>query len=145
MLENRMRSFVALIALVFMGDPACAEAQDYTLECPAHAPKDWGLPNAPLSGVEVLSAPKGQAIDETAPPSLVPDETSIRSGTLHQSWQMNADGPGWVFFVDCHYKGTDRILRLDAKNVTRCDRTISHFSKTTGGETARSEQRMRCR
>ena len=143
MRETMIPALVALLVPILMGDPAHADVQGHALECPARAPDDWKLPNAPLSGVEVLSSREGEAIDETAPPSLVPDEQSIQSGTLHQSWKMNADGPEWIFFVDCHYKGTDRILRLDARTVTRCDRTISHFSRTTG-ETARSEQRMRC-
>jgi hypothetical protein len=130
-----------LAALVSQADGAMA--QIHKLECPAVAPAEWQVPNAPLSGVEVLSTPDDQPIDETAPPSLVPDEENLRSGTLRQSWRMNADGPGWVYFVDCLYRGTERRLRLKADLVSRCDRSISHFTKRSG-ETERSVQRMSC-
>ena len=65
------------------------------IECPA----------GPLVGVQVLSAQHGEAIDESAPPDLIPDEQFARGGTLHQVWKMNSDGPGWDFFVWCTYPG----------------------------------------
>jgi hypothetical protein len=75
-------------------------------------------------GVEVLSAPRGGKIDDTAPPSLMPDANEVRDGMLHQVWRMNADGPDWVYYVDCHYAGTTRVLRLDAGHVARCERIL---------------------
>ena len=78
-----------------------------------------------MIGVQVLSAKRGEAIDEAAPPDLVPDQQTIHSGTLHQIWQMNAEGPDWVYFVWCRYVGSGRILKLEAANVKRCERTLS--------------------
>ncbi len=125
-----MRILLALV-LVTAGIPvAHAEPPHHKLECPQTAPADWRMPQARLSGVEVLSAKVGEAIDDKSPPSLVPDDQSLSAGTLHQSWRMDSDGPGWVRFVDCHYQGTDRVLRLDANHLVRCERTLTHFSKT---------------
>jgi hypothetical protein len=82
------------------------------------------LPRGALVGVEVLSAPRGEKIDPAAPPSLMPDTNEVRGGKLHQVWRMNADGPDWVFYVDCHYAGAARVLRLDAGGVGRCERIL---------------------
>lgn len=91
----------------------------------------------------MLSARVGQAIDDKNPPSLMPDDQSQSGGTLHQSWRMDSDGPGWVRFVDCHYQGADRVLRLDANRLSRCERTVTHFSKTAEG-TGPSIDQMAC-
>lgn len=115
------------------GMQQAAAAESHGLQCPATAPPAWGLvPSPPLSGVEVLSAPTGTEIDNDAPPSLMPDTQDNYNRTLHQSWQMNNDGPGWSFFVDCHYAGTQRVLRLDAAGVTRCDYSVSPYSMSNG-------------
>ena len=142
-----MSRFVPAIlasVLTVVAAPAAMAAPADTLECPAAAPAAWHVGDAPLAGVEVLPAPEGAKIDETAPPSLVPDEESLRDGTLHQAWVMNGDGPGWAFFVDCHYAGSDRLLRLDAHAMKRCERTITHFSKSSGASRD-SQQRMLCK
>jgi hypothetical protein len=132
------------IALMFaLAASHGAEAASHRLECPMVAPAAWGLPNARLSGVEVLSARAGEPIDNTAPPSLVPDSESIRAGTLHQRWRMNQDGPGWSFYVDCRYQGSDRVLRLDAGQVKTCDQFITRFSAAKG-ESKQSERRLHC-
>jgi hypothetical protein len=134
-----MRILLAPVTTVLLVHAAAA----HTLECPTAAPTAWHVGDSRLAGVEVLSAPAGSAIDETAPPSLVPDEQSLRDGTLRQTWVMNGDGPGWTYFVDCHYAGSDRVLRLDAHAVKRCERTITHFSKAAGvGK--QSEEHMAC-
>jgi hypothetical protein len=56
--------------------PLAAHAQQkHLLECPREAPPEWGLPKpAPLEQPAVLSQPNGEPIDETAPPSLMPDQ-----------------------------------------------------------------------
>jgi hypothetical protein len=77
-----------------------------------------------LNGVEILAAPRGEKIDEAAPPSLMPDSNKVHDGMLHQVWRMNAEGPDWMYYVDCHYAGTARLLRLDAGHVTRCERVL---------------------
>jgi hypothetical protein len=120
-----------------------AAAAGHRLECPAVAPADWGAPQGKLSGVAVLAAKDGEPIDETAPPSLVPDGESLRAGTLHQRWRMNGYGAGWRFYVDCRYQGSARVLRLDAGAVKSCDRFISKFSRTSG-ESGQSENSLAC-
>jgi hypothetical protein len=120
-----------------------AAAAGHRLECPAVAPADWGLSRARLSGVAVLATEDGETIDEAAAPTLVPDSETMRAGTLHQRWQMNVYGPDSRFYVDCRYRGTDRVLRLDAGQVKRCEREITHFSRATG-ESQQSENRLYC-
>jgi hypothetical protein len=118
-------------------------APPHKIDCPAAAPADWGVGGAALSGVEILSQPKGEPIDETAPPSLMPDQTKISGGTLRQSWTMNEDGPGFDFFVDCHYAGTKRLLRIKATGVKRCDRMITHY-RSSGAPDPRSVDSLHC-
>jgi len=142
MLESFLRAalvFAAVVAgtqqaaAVIAGMQQAAAAESHGLQCPATAPSAWGpVPSPPLSGVEILSAPTGTKIDNGAPPSLMPDTQDTYNRALHQSWQMNNDGPGWSFFVDCHYAGTQRILRLDAAGLTRCDYSVSPYSLTNG-------------
>jgi hypothetical protein len=43
---------------------------------------------------------------------------------LHQIWQMNSDGADWLFYVWCRYDGTDRIVKLAASGMKRCERTL---------------------
>jgi hypothetical protein len=119
-------AFLFLAALVASGAEA---APAHKLACPATAPAEWGG-GGKLSGVQILSQPKGEKIDETATPSLMPDRTDISAGTLRQYWTMNEAGPGWDFFVDCRYADTGRFLRLDANTVKRCDRTITHYRRS---------------
>jgi hypothetical protein len=142
-----MRLILTVPALVLSGlalaaVPAAA-ATSHRLECPAVAPAEWAQPGARLSGVEVLATRAGQPIDDSAPPSLVPDMESFRAGTLHQRWQMNQYGDGWRFYVDCRYQGAERVLRLDAVQVKSCNQFISKFSRDKG-ESKRSERRLYC-
>lgn len=134
---------VAACAAAALRAAAAAETAQPKLACPATAPAAWGLADAPLAQVQVLATPEQEAIDETAPPSLVPDENAIRDGALRQVWQMNSNGPGWRWFVDCSYRGSKRILRLDAKDTRRCERTIIPYSKASGAA-PQSVQRMVC-
>ncbi|HET6194833.1 MAG TPA: STY0301 family protein [Acetobacteraceae bacterium] len=114
---------VALAALA-AGGAAAADSR-HRLECPPQAPAEWGGARGSLVGVDVLSARRGEAIDESAPPSLVPDAQQSRAGTLHQTWRMNADGPEWVFHVWCRYAGSTRVLKLAASGVRQCERVLS--------------------
>ncbi|MGO8917035.1 MAG: STY0301 family protein [Stellaceae bacterium] len=139
-----MRILLVLVLAAVAGPLAHAAAPRHKLECPQSPPADWNMPTARLSGVEVLSAKIGETIDDNSPPSLMPDESSLRAGTLHQSWRMDGDGSGWVRFVDCHYQATDRVLRLDANHLARCERIVTHFSETTGATTKLSTDRITC-
>jgi hypothetical protein len=96
----------------------------HRLECPSQAPAEWGMPRGNLIGVQVLSARRDEAIDEAAPPDLIPDRQTRRGGVLHQIWQMNADGPDWQYFVWCRYAGTERVVKLAAPGVTICKREL---------------------
>ena len=136
--------FVAMLCLVTMSWSLAAQAAPrHKIECPATAPAEWGISGAKLSGVQILSQPEGEKIDETAPPSLAPDETKISGGTLHQYWTMNTGGPGWDFFVDCQYAGTKRFLRIKANTAKRCDRTITHYNRG-GDPDPRSVDSLHC-
>ena len=119
------RSAALLICFVVL--PAMAGAADgprQKVVCPAQAPAAWGSPHGALSGVEVLATPRDTPIDETAPPSLVPDRQLRQGDRLVQIWTMNVEGPTWAYYVDCHYRGTARVLRLDAAGTTRCQRRL---------------------
>lgn len=109
---------LAALALLLAG-PAWAHG----LECPAHAPADWHASPGALNGVQVLSAKQGEKIDDQSPPTLVPDDQATRNGVLHSVWQMNGEGPDWQFFVWCRYAGSDRVLKLAAPRVKRCEYT----------------------
>ena len=104
---------------------AHAQAAAAALACPATAPAEWGAKPGVLNAVQVLSARRGEVIDEAAPPDLIPDAQSTRGGILHSIWKMNSDGPEWLFSVWCHYAGTQRVLKLDAPGVRRCEYTTS--------------------
>jgi hypothetical protein len=102
-----------------------ARGVGHALECPASAPAEWGATPGTLNTVQVISAKRDEAIDETAPPDLVPDDQRTQGGILHSVWKMNSEGPNWVFQVWCHYAGTKRMLKLDASAVKRCEYTTS--------------------
>jgi hypothetical protein len=126
--------WLALIALLLLAGPAWPHG----LECPAHAPADWGASAGVLNGVQVLSAKQGEKIDDQFPPTLAPDDQSTRNGILHSVWQMNGDEPDWQFFVWCHYAGSKRLLKLAAPGVKRCEYT------TPAAHPDRPPQTMRC-
>src|SRR4051794_8142388 len=109
--------FLAVAASVMQAGSLSAQQAASRVQCPAVAPTEWGGKRGVLNGVQVISAKRGETIDETAPPDLVPDEQRTRSGILHSVWRMNSDGPEWLFQVWCHYAGTPRVLKLDAPVV----------------------------
>ena len=130
-----MRLALVVAAVLLTGR---AWAAGHALECPVHAPADWQVSPGVLNGVQVLSARRGETIDEAAPPDLVPDEQRTQGGILHSAWRMNSEGPDWLFYVWCHYTGTKRLLKLDAPGVKRCEYT------TPAAHPDRPPQQMVC-
>lgn len=88
-----------------------------------------GLRNARLNQVDIVSFKPGESIDEKAPPSLMPDKQSVRSGVLHQVWELSAMA-GEVQQLWCRYAGSDRILKLPEGSLRRCEQTITRYSTT---------------
>ena len=117
--------FCGVLAFALWASTAGTAAERHALECPAQAPAAWIGVHGALVGVSVLSARRGETIDETAPPDLVPDDQRTRNGILHSVWRMNSDGPDWLFSVWCRYAGTGQVLKLDAPKVRRCEYTTS--------------------
>jgi hypothetical protein len=138
------QAYLCLIVVIPFAVPLSAHAvQQHRLQCPAEAPAEWGLPKpAPLVQVAVLSQPVGQPIDDSAPPSLVPDRGYVRGGVWHNTWIMG-DKPGWSHFVDCQYRGSQRILRLKADRLKQCEQTAQPYS-TKGGVADNAVQTMVC-
>jgi hypothetical protein len=131
-----------MITIIVAVSPA--RAQQHRLECPREAPLEWGLSQpAPLDQAAVMSQPVGQPIDDNAPPSLVPDRGLARGSVWHNIWLMG-DEPGWSHFVDCRYRGSTRILRLNADGVKQCEQTARPYS-TKGGVPDNAMQTMVCR
>ena len=94
------------------------------LACPAVAPSSWGLTNARLESVRVLSHPSAETIGASAPlPIMAPDEEREAHGRLLQIWRMNTDAPKYVYKFDCLFAGTERFLRIEAPTVKRCTAT----------------------
>lgn len=135
-----MRYPIALAAaLLFV---ASAHAQ-HRVECPAHPPGDLGAPaGAPLEQVAVLSEKDGVAIDDKAPPSLVPDRGFARGGTWHNVWILQPE-PGWSFYIDCQYRGATRVHRLPAKAVRQCEQTATPYTQR-GGVAATATHTLSC-
>jgi hypothetical protein len=120
-----MRQLVCLLLL------AALPAQAARLQCPTRAPAAWGAALGPLSQVAVLSERKGVAIDETAPPTLVPDRGFARGNVWHNVWLMG-DEPGWAHFIQCRYRGSERVLRLPADGLKQCEQTATPYSRARG-------------
>ena len=112
--KQACRCLVAAAAVI--GSVGAAGATSpHRVECPSDAPSEWGLPKpAPLEQPAVLSQPTGEPIDEHAPPSLVPDRGYARGNVWHNIWIMG-DEPHWSHFVDCQYRGSNRVLRTQGR------------------------------
>jgi hypothetical protein len=120
----------AVTVMIMVG--VSAQAQQHRLECPREAPAEWSLPKpAPLDQAAVLSQPTGEAIDDSSPPSLVPDRGFARGSVWHNIWMMG-DEPGWSHFVDCRYRGSTRILRLKADGLKQCEQVARSYSAKRG-------------
>jgi hypothetical protein len=123
--------------------PSSAHAQQHRVECPPQAPADWDLTkSAPLDQVAVLSQPGGTPIDERSPPSLLPDRGFARDEVWHNIWLLGNE-PGWSHFVDCRYRGSPRILRLNADRLRQCEQTARPYS-AKGGVADNAVQTMKC-
>ena len=128
------RACRCLVAAAVALGPLRAAAADppHRVACPPEAPAEWGLPRpAPLVQAAVLSQPTGQAIDESAPPSLVPDRGYARGTVWHNIWMMD-DEPHWSHFIDCQYRGSTRLLRLPADGLKQCEQTAQPYSAGKG-------------
>lgn len=126
------RNLIRLVGLAAIAAlPAAAHAAGHRLECPAQAPSSWGLRLGPLSQVAVLSQKTGVAIDDSAPPTLVPDRGFARGNAWHNLWDMD-DEPGWSHFIQCQYRGSPRVLRLPADGLKRCEQTASPYTVAKG-------------
>ncbi len=90
----------------------------------------------------VLSEKTGQPIDDTAPPSLVPDRGYAQGNVWHNIWMMG-DEPGWSHYVDCRYRGSSRILRLKADGLKQREQTASPYDAKKGVSAA-AVQTMAC-
>lgn len=121
---------LALAAVMALAAAAPAHAAGHRVECPALAPAEWGTPRAALSGIDVLATPAGEAIDDKAPPTLVPDADDITGNVLNQRWDMRSYDSGWRLFIDCHYR--DRVVRLEASGIKSCARRLAPFSRAKG-------------
>jgi hypothetical protein len=120
-----------------------AQAQQHRVECPKEAPAEWSLHKpAPLDQVAVLSQPTGKAIDDRSPPSLVPDRGFPKGNVWRNIWLMG-DEPGLSHFIDCRYRGSERILRLKADGLKQCEQTAKPYS-TKGGVADNAAQMMVC-
>jgi hypothetical protein len=131
-LNCRARAAGLLAALIVGLAGARCSAAAQGLHCPPEAPAAWGMPSASaLDQVAVLSQPAGEPIDEAAPPSLVPDRGFARGDVWHNLWRID-DQPGWSHFVDCRYRGSQRILRLKADGLRQCEQTARPYSPKAG-------------
>ena len=112
-----MKTLLALTLAVLMAEQACAQA----LACPKRSPTPLGKPQTRLSGVQVLAWPIAQPLPpDSAPPILAPYEARTIGRLLHQYWNMNVS-PDNDDRVECRYGGAERVLRLDANSVKRCE------------------------
>jgi hypothetical protein len=124
--------FIVIVAVAIIVPLATQAAPRHRLECPAQAPAEWRLPKpAPLDQVAVLSQPFGKPIDDAAPPSLVPDRGYARGDVWSNVWLM-ASEPGWSHFVDCRYRGSNRVLRIKADGLKQCEQTARPYSARRG-------------
>jgi hypothetical protein len=135
---------LCLIAVIPFAVPLSAHAvQQHRLQCPPEAPAEWGLPKpAPLVKAVVLSQSVDQIIDDNAPPLLVPDRDMFVGAYGTTPWIMG-DEPGWSHFVDCQYRGSQRILRLKADGLKQCEQTAQPYS-AIGGVADNAVQTMVC-
>lgn len=135
---HSIRMGAAFLFSVAIGQTAYATPPAHLLSCPAQTPATWGSLAGVLNGAEILSMPHGDKINEQAKPSMVPDSWDQRGARIRQIWHMNAEGPDWDYYVDCHYSGTSRILRLDAGKVKICERQFD------AGQPDRGAQSLTC-
>ena len=115
----------------------------HQLACPSIAPANWSLGDkARLVRAGVLSERTGVAITTGAPPYLAPDNSYRRGGAWHNIWLLD-DEPGWAYFVECQYLGSQDVLRLKADGLAQCEQVFRPNGAKTGGSDA-TLQTMQC-
>jgi hypothetical protein len=124
-----MRSLMAVLlpglALTAAASPLYAATPRHQLACPSIAPANWSLGDkARLVRAGVLSERTEVAITTGAPPYLAPDNSYRRGGAWHDIWLLD-DEPGWAYFVECQYLGSQDVLRLKADGLKQCEQVFS--------------------
>jgi hypothetical protein len=123
--------------------PAHASSPQHQLACPSVAPTSWNLrADARLVRSAVLGARTGVAINDTAPPYLMPDQGYRRGGAWHNLWLLD-DEPGWAYFVECQYLGSRDVLRLKADGLKQCEQVFRPNGAKPAGSDA-TLQTMQC-
>jgi hypothetical protein len=137
-----MRGAACLLAGLAVVLPAeAATSSQHRLACPAVAPANWNLrADAHLIRSAVLGARTGVAINDAAPPYLVPDQTFRRGGAWHNIWMLD-DEPGWAYFVECQYLGSREVLRLKAAGLKQCEQVFRRNDEHPGAD---APQTMAC-
>jgi hypothetical protein len=134
-------SALLIASLAATASADAAMANRHQLECPAVAPSGWDLrADARLVRSAVLGARTGVAINDAAPPYLVPDQTFRRGGAWHNIWVLD-DEPGWAYFVECQYLGSREVLRLGATGFGQCEQVLRRNDEHPDAE---AQQTMAC-
>jgi hypothetical protein len=134
---------LAIAGLAAIAMPAHASSPQHQLACPSIAPASWNLrADARLVRSAVLGARTGVAINDSAPPYLMPDQGYRRGGAWHNVWLLD-DEPGWAYFVECQYLGSRDVLRLKADGLKQCEQVFRPNGTKTGGSDA-TLQSMQC-
>lgn len=121
---------------------AHAATPQHRLACPSIAPASWNLgEKARLVQAGVLSERTGVAITTGAPPYLVPDQSYKRSGAWHNIWLLD-DEPGWAYFVECQYLGSQDVLRLKTAGLKQCEQIFRPGARA--GASDATLQTMQC-
>lgn len=137
------RAGIAVLLALAAATPARASSPQHQLACPSIAPGSWNLrADAWLVRSAVLGARTGIAINDTAPPYLMPDQGYRRGGAWHNVWLLDGE-PGWAYFVECQYLGSRDVLRLNADGLKQCEQVFRPNGTKPGGSDA-TLQSMQC-
>lgn len=135
-------SAVLFAGLAAASMPLHAATSLHPLACPTVAPASWNLrADARLIRSAVLEARTGVAINDGAPPYLLPDRSFRRGGAWHNVWVLD-DEPGWLYFVECQYLGSREVLRLKAAGLKQCEQVFRRNEDRPGA--ADGLQTMAC-
>jgi len=144
-MHRLMAVLLACLALtaIAIASRLYAATPRHQLACPSIAPANWSLGDkARLVRAGVLSERTGVAITTGAPPYLAPDNSYRRGGAWHNIWLLD-DEPGWAYFVECQYLGSQDVLRLKADGLKQCEQVFSPNGAKTGTSGA-TLQTMQC-
>jgi hypothetical protein len=138
-----MHRLLAVLVAGLAASPVHASSPQHQLTCPSIAPANWSLGDkARLVRAGVLSERTGVAITTGAPPYLAPDSSYRRGGAWHNIWLLD-DEPGWAYFVECQYLGSQDVLRLKADGLGQCEQVFRPNGAKTGASDA-TLQTMQC-